>query len=94
MSKTSEVYTELQQCAEQTWSIIGYDIIDAYYEFNDNDSDGVPRDEVIDVVIDNMRNHQPWKDLSENARLLWEATSFEQKTELMNAWFDFGYYGV
>jgi len=84
---------ELKSAFNETWSIVGYDVLAASEECG-NKSGSIPREEVVDVLIDQMTNHQPWKELSPEARVYWEAIDFKDMTALGMEAMHFEYYGL
>ena len=88
-----ELRDELKSAFNETWSIVGMDILQSSEDCG-NKTGSIPREEVVDVLIDQMRNQMPWKELSDEAQAYWEQLTFEEMIELGNSAMHFEYYGL
>lgn len=85
---TEDQRKELQFCMQRCWQTIGSEIIQMAAESGES---SVPKDEVVDVVIDQMdTNGGMSKELSK----LWNTIPFEQMQDIANDTFKFKRYGM
>ena len=83
---------ELQHAFRQTWDIVGMDILD----ITEAETGGklTVRSTVVDVLIDQMKNHEPWKELTEEARDYWNKLAMDEMTQIGQDAMPFEYYGL
>ena len=93
MSKTKELDIELQQALLQTWDVIGGDCLRAKFSCEggtDEYSVTMDKEEVIDVVIDQIRNQGF---LRGDALKYWETLTFPEMQDLARTYFKYNTYG-
>ena len=83
---------ELRQAFCQTWDIVGYDTL----ETTKAETGGTltTREVVVDVLVDQMRNQEPWNDLTQEARDYWETLGFDEMCQIGQDAMHFEYYGL
>lgn len=91
-NEAAALRAELKSAFKENWQICGYDILAA--DGRDVNTTSIPRAEVVDVLIDQMRNHQPWSDISVKAKAYWEGLTLEDMTALGNEVMHYEYYGM
>jgi len=73
---TKEIRSSIQRALRNTWQYIGADVAECAGK------SPIPRAEVVDVCIDQLRNQGEWEQLTPEAKEYWEKLSFEDLTAL------------
>jgi hypothetical protein len=78
-----EFETRLAQAANRTWQAIGFDVLNAA------EADSLPRDEVVECVMDYLSMYGRDKEVSD----AFEHLPFEEKVQLLTKAFPYERYG-
>ena len=94
MTAMNEMDQDLKYALNQTWEVIGGDCLRAKHSCGESGDDvwkvTMDREEVIDVVIDQIDNQGFMKG---DAKKYWDVLSFEEKQAFARTVFTFAIYG-